>query len=97
MGTVVFPDADVKFYLVADYPTRARRRQKDLERLGIRQPVEEIIDDLRQRDQKDSGRRHSPLSKAEDAVEVDTTALTINEQIEFIVNRVKQRLKKRGD
>lgn len=97
VGTVVFPHADLKFYLVADYPARARRRKMDLERLGVRQPVEEIIDDLRRRDQKDSGRRHSPLLKAEDAVEVDTTGLTIDEQIDFIVNRVKERLENKGE
>lgn len=97
VGTVVFPHADLKFYLVADYPTRARRRQKDLKRLGVRQPLEEIIDDLRRRDRIDSGRRHSPLMKAEDAVEVDTTGLTIKEQIEFIVNRVRERLREEGE
>lgn len=97
VGTVVFPHADLKFYLVADYPTRARRRKKDLQRLGVKQPVDEIIEDLRQRDQKDSGRRHSPLVKARDAMELDTTALTIQEQIEFIVSRVKEWMKKKGD
>ena len=90
IGTVVFPDADLKFYLTADYETRAERRRKDLEELGIERSIGEIIEDLEHRDHKDRTRSHSPLIRAEDAVEVDTTALSIEEQIEFIVTRVHQ-------
>ncbi|MFQ6673203.1 MAG: (d)CMP kinase [Fidelibacterota bacterium] len=91
VGTVVFPHANFKFFLVADYETRAGRRQKDLEALGIRQTIDEIVSDLKRRDQKDSGRIYSPLVKAEDAQEVDTTGLTIEQQIDFIVAHVRNR------
>ncbi|MEE9166908.1 MAG: (d)CMP kinase [Candidatus Neomarinimicrobiota bacterium] len=95
IGTVVFPDADFKFFLTADYRTRALRRLKDLAELGIEQSIDEVIEELKRRDEKDSSRSHSPLKKAEDAVEVDTTALTIPEQIDFIVTYVGRKLGER--
>ena len=95
IGTVVFPDADFKFFLTADYETRAVRRMKELAEMGIMQSVNEIVDDLKSRDQKDSTRRHSPLQMAEGAIEVDTTALSINGQIDFIVKHVQKQLKKK--
>ncbi len=94
IGTVVFPDADWKFFLIADDETRARRRQKDLEKLGIHQDLDALISDIRERDRKDSSRSHSPLKKADDAIEVDTSNLTIEEQVQSIVNQIKPSLVK---
>ncbi len=89
IGTIVFPDAEIKFFLVADDRVRAERRQLDLKALGEDKSIEALIADIRRRDKLDSERDHSPLRKAEDAIEVDTTQLTINEQVDFMVNKVK--------
>ena len=97
IGTVVFPNADFKFFIVADVKTRARRRQLDLLTLGEKRSVEELSKDLKTRDQKDSSRSHSPLTKAADAVELDTTHLSIDEQVKFIVKFVKSKNDKRKD
>ena len=97
IGTVVFPDADFKFFIVADVKTRARRRQLDLLTLGEKRSIEELSKDLKTRDQKDSSRSHSPLTKAADAVELETTHLSIDEQVKFIVEFVKSKNDKRKD
>lgn len=93
IGTVVFPDADFKFFIVADYETRGERRWNDLKKMGIDLSTEEIIKDLKRRDKIDSGRRHSPLTKAEDAIEIDTSGMTLEEQIGLIVETVKKEKK----
>ena len=90
IGTVVFPDAEYKFFLVADTEIRAKRRLLDLERIGETSTLAELIDDIERRDAIDSSRDHSPLLKAEDAIPIDTSHLTINEQINKIVNLIKQ-------
>ncbi len=91
IGTVVFPDAEYKFYITADTKTRAKRRQVDLKNLGEHRSVEELINDLEIRDKKDSTREHSPLTQAADAVVVDTTNMTLDEQVDFIVSQVKNK------
>jgi cytidylate kinase len=88
IGTVVFPNADYKFYLVADIEVRAERRKQEIEVTGDHMTKEEIIMFLNERDQIDSSRKHSPLMKAEDAIEVDTTDLKIEEQVNYIINIV---------
>ena len=88
LGTVVFPNADYKFYLIADIEVRAERRKQEIEVTGDHMTKEEIIMYIEDRDQKDSSRQHSPLMKAEDAIEVDTTDLKIEEQINYIINIV---------
>ncbi len=88
IGTVVFPNADYKFYLVADIQVRAERRKQDIENTGDHMTKEEIIMFIKDRDQKDSSRQHSPLMKAEDSIEVDTTDLKIEEQVNYIINIV---------
>ena len=88
IGTVVFPNADYKFYLIADIEVRAERRKQEIEVTGDHMTKEEIIMFIKDRDQKDSSRQHSPLMKAEDAIEVDTTDLKIEEQINYIINIV---------
>ena len=88
IGTIVFPKADVKFFLVADDIIRARRRQLDLKAIGEEKTIDELVEEICRRDRFDSERSHSPLKKADDAVEVDTSQLTIDEQVDFMVNRV---------
>jgi cytidylate kinase len=90
IGTVVFPDAEYKFFLVADTEIRAKRRLLDLERIGESSTLSELIDDIERRDAVDSSRDHSPLLQAEDAISIDTSHLTINEQINKIVNLINQ-------
>ena len=88
IGTIVFPKADVKFFLVADDIIRARRRQLDLKAIGEERTIDELVEEICRRDRFDSERSHSPLKKADDAVEMDTSQLTIDEQVDFMVNRV---------
>jgi cytidylate kinase len=85
LTTVVFPDAAVKVYLEASVTERARRRLQDMANLGITSSLEEQQDDIRRRDEYDSTRAHSPLTKAADAVIIDTTDLTIEQQVDRIV------------
>ena len=93
IGTVVFPDADFKFFLIADDKVRAERRQLDLKKYGENRPIHQIIDEIRKRDRFDSERKDSPLLKAENAVEIDTSYLSINEQVDFIIKIVKSEMK----
>jgi cytidylate kinase len=83
-GTVVFPNADVKIYLVASIEERARRRRAQQLAQGVDQSVEELVADIATRDAHDSGREIAPLCKAADAVEIDTTGMTIAEVIEAV-------------
>jgi cytidylate kinase len=82
IATVVFPNADLKIYLIADLKTRAVRRCRQLEKLGLMSTVEEQLESLASRDRIDSGRAISPLKKDLEAVELDTSGLTIPEQVE---------------
>ncbi len=90
IGTVVFPNADWKFYITANYDSRARRRQRDLLALGENQSIAQLIEDLKVRDKKDSSRLLSPMKRAVDAIEIDTTHLTINEQVKLIIKKIRQ-------
>jgi cytidylate kinase len=90
IGTVVFPDADVKIFLTASLDTRADRRAKEYIEKGSKVLVEEIKDNISSRDRIDSGRSNSPLTKAKDAVEIDTTNVTIDQQIKLILEVVKE-------
>lgn len=89
IGTVVFPEAELKFYMVASVEERARRRQKDFINIGVRKSIEDLVNEIKARDTKDSTRVISPLYKADDAEELDTTNMTLNEQVDYIVNRAK--------
>ena len=93
IGTVVFPDADFKFFIIASDAARANRRLADLIKVGDKNPgdFEVVLEELIIRDHKDSTRDHSPLKKADDALEIDTTHLTINEVVNKIVNTVNQK------
>ena len=86
IGTVVFPNADVKIFLVADAKERANRRYKELVKKGENVKIEEIYENILKRDEIDSTRKESPLKKAEDAIEVDTTSKNIEEVKNEILN-----------
>jgi len=88
IGTVVFPNAEFKFFLIADIDVRAKRRLIELEKMGETNTISELIEDIRRRDQLDSSRDHSPLIQAKDAIPIDTSQLTINGQIKKIINHI---------
>jgi len=89
IGTVVFPDAEFKIFMVADVNMRAERRFKDFYEMGENRSFQEVLADLKRRDEKDSTRAYSPLQKADEAIEIDTSMLSINQQVEKIINLVK--------
>ena len=89
IGTVVFPDADLKIYMVASIEARAERRRRELEAKGIVTDLEMLKREIRQRDEKDSTRNESPLRKADDAIELDTSNMTIEEQVQFVVQKAE--------
>jgi cytidylate kinase len=85
IGTVVFPNADLKIFLIASLEQRAKRRIAELTTQSIVMSFDEVVENIRQRDLMDSSRNHSPLCKAADAIEIDTSELTIKEQTEKII------------
>ena len=91
IGTVVFPNADFKFFLIADEKVRAKRRQNDLNKIGEQKSIDNVTRDIIKRDYKDSNRKHSPLIRSENAIIIDTSNLGINEVIDKIVNIVKHK------
>ena len=91
IGTVVFPKAAHKFYLDASFETRAMRRFKELEEKGFSVSLDEIKKDVKQRDATDMTREVAPLKKAEDALAIDTTEMTIKDVTEKILGAVKSR------
>lgn len=89
IGTVVFPRAAVKIFLAASIEERARRRREELRRAGLDQDLDELREEIHRRDELDSGREDSPLRQADDAVRIDTTGLTVEEQVERVVAIVR--------
>lgn len=83
-GTVAFPNADYKFYLIADVAERARRRHLELAAKGIDLDLAQLKEDIRRRDESDTGRENGPLKMADDAIEIDSTNL----DIEGVVNKL---------
>jgi cytidylate kinase len=90
-GTVIFPNAAMKFFLTASVKERARRRQLELAAQQTSLTLEQMIDEIERRDRLDSSRDVSPLRKAPDAIEIDNTSLTVNDQVEWIVERFRER------
>ena len=90
IGTQVLPDAEVKIFLIASVDERAIRRHKENTEAGIPTNLEQLKQEIRERDERDMNRKVSPLIKAEDAVSVDTTSLTIEEVADTILSHVKQ-------
>lgn len=90
IGTSVFPDADFKFYLSADVQIRADRRYKQIVKKTRGISKEQVLNNLIKRDKLDMSREHSPLFKDNNAIEIDTTNLNINEQIEMIIKTINK-------
>ena len=86
IGTVVFPNADLKFYMDADISIRARRRGLE----DNKENLEEVERDLKRRDYHDSTREESPLKKADDAYLLDTSSLTIDEQVDIVISEIRK-------
>ena len=86
IGTVVFPNADYKFFLDAKPEIRAKRRMLDLMLIGENKSFEDLVEEIKMRDYLDSNREISPLIKAKDAIIIDTTNLTMDEQIKKITS-----------
>jgi CMP/dCMP kinase len=91
IGTVVFPDAEIKFYLDANPEERGKRRFKELVEKGVKVDFKDTLEEVRKRDDNDMSRAISPLRKAEDAFFIDSTGRTVEEIVEEMVNRVKAR------
>jgi CMP/dCMP kinase len=96
IGTVVFPDADAKFFLTAEDEVRARRRFLELQAKGDPQPFEAVLADQRKRDRDDSSREVAPLRAAADAVLVDTSGLSLDAVVERLAAEVERRMAARG-
>ena len=92
IGTVVLPEAELKILLTASAEARAERRVKQLEEKGLVCEYEEVLRDIRYRDEQDSSRAAAPLRAAEDAVLVDTTALDQNESFALLCSLIRERL-----
>ena len=92
IGTVVFPDAELKLFMTASSKTRAQRRFDELVEKGQHITFEEVLQNVEERDYIDTHREDSPLIKAEDAIEVDNSSLTKKEQFELVLNLVKEKM-----
>ncbi|MFN8237267.1 MAG: (d)CMP kinase [Chitinophagales bacterium] len=95
IGSVVIPDAELKFFMTADVDVRTKRRQDELlKKTGKLFPLEELKANLLHRDRIDSTREDSPLTKVPEAIEIDTTYLTLDEQIEIICQKALEQINK---
>jgi cytidylate kinase len=94
--TIVFPDADVKIFLTASIEQRAKRRAEEYKSKGISVSIDEIKKNIAERDKIDSTRKLSPLIKAPDAIEIDTSKVTIEEQVNLILKQVKSAAEKKS-
>jgi len=92
MGTVVFPDAELKIFMDADIDVRTERRYKELKAFGIPVEIDKIRDDLLKRDEYDSTRENSPLKKAEDAILLNTTNMSIEGEVNWVVKKIQETL-----
>jgi cytidylate kinase len=90
LGTAVFPDAELKFFMVADLHERAKRRLAEMEAQGLDASLEEIKSNLEARDNADSSRASDPLKQADDAILINTSELSFEEQVSQIAERVRQ-------
>jgi cytidylate kinase len=90
-GTVVCPEAEVKFYLDASLETRARRRQAEFAERGVAMDLEAVRAEIAARDHQDTTRALAPLAKAVDAVEVDTTAMSVDQVVDYMYEIVERR------
>ncbi|MCR4287555.1 MAG: (d)CMP kinase [Deltaproteobacteria bacterium] len=90
IGTVVFPDADIKFFIDASPEVRAGRREKELQAHGMDEPL--VSRDMEERDRRDASRTNSPLKRAEDSIYIDTSSIGIDGVVEAMLQMVRERL-----
>ena len=93
IGTVVFPDAELKIFLTASPEIRAQRRYDELKTKGENVSFDEVLENVKQRDYLDQNREESPLRKADDAIELDNSYMTIQEQKEWLLQHFEERTK----
>ncbi len=91
IGTVVFPHAQVKFFLSATAEERGRRRYEELKAKGVEVDLQQTIAEVEQRDAADSAREHAPLKRAENAVDIDSTRMSIDEVLDFMLRIIAER------
>jgi cytidylate kinase len=96
MGSVVFPDATIKIFLTASVDARAKRRYKQLKQKGIYANLDAILEDLRLRDARDSTRSAAPLKICDDAIVLDTTELSIDTVVSFVIDKYKSIARAKG-
>lgn len=92
IGTVVFPEADLKFFLEASEAVRARRRFEELFQKGVERSLDDVFQDQRKRDRDDSSRKMAPLKAAEDAIRLDSSTLPLSEVVQAIERAVQEKL-----
>ena len=90
LGTAVFPSAECKFFMIADLETRAKRRHQELNSKGIQMSYSNVVAEIKRRDQIDSTREEDPLKQADDAILVDSSAFSFDEQVQYIVKKIKE-------
>ena len=93
IGTVVFPDAELKIYVTASAAVRAQRRYDELQQKGMPANYDDILKNVEERDYIDSHREVSPLRKADDAIELDNSNLTIEEQKQWLMSLFNEKTK----
>lgn len=91
IGTTVFPQADLKIFMTAEVETRAKRRQAELKSKGEEEPLQSIVENLQHRDLIDTTRQESPLKKAEDAIILDSTHISIEEQTRYVIDLAQRK------
>jgi cytidylate kinase len=96
IGTVVFPDADAKFFLEASPEVRARRRFEELFQKGVESSLEDVLTDQTKRDRDDSARAVAPLKAADDAVRMDSSSIPLSEVVHKLEDEIRRRLAQRG-
>jgi CMP/dCMP kinase len=92
IGTVVLPDADLKFFMTADPKIRAQRRYDELKSMGVETSLSEVVKNVNARDEYDTTRANDPLRQADDAVVIDNTYLTLDEQFQFVMVQVNKKI-----
>jgi cytidylate kinase len=90
LGTAVFPSAECKFFMIADLETRAKRRHQELNSKGIQISYNEVLTEIKQRDRIDSTREKDPLKQADDAIVVDSSTFSFDEQVQYIIKKIKE-------
>ena len=90
LGTAVFPSAECKFFMIADLETRAKRRHQELNSKGIQISYNEVHTEIKQRDQIDSTREKDPLKQADDAIVVDSSTFSFDEQVQYIIKKIEE-------